>query len=259
MKSDSIWRNGGKHFHNSFSNWTDDYTTFATQQCCATASKSHVVTKLHWKKNQTVGGHASLLHQYCTHLLQRTGCHLRCVNYAGSHVFCVFCFQYGFVNCISAIEASCVCSDGWLCRCIRLLVQRWWIRLTWRRIGLIRGRTRKGVCGRMWISWCWRWRTVRLRWTILFDWNILIWLEIPVLWHAGCFYSLFIILYDSISGLAAGTSLKSSSSLNHISSSSSNCRWSRRYLMFRIIGMLKWLNLVLFLYFCADQQPYSPI
>lgn len=108
----------------------------------------------------------------CTHLLQRTSCHFRCgVNYARCHVFRVFCFQCGFVNCIGGIEASYVCSDGWLCRCIRLLFQRWWIRLTWRRIRLINRRTWQGVCGRMWISWCWRWRTVRFRWTILFNWN----------------------------------------------------------------------------------------
>lgn len=177
-----------------------------------------------------------------THLLQRAGCHLRCVNYTGSHIFRVFCFQCGFVNWIGTIEASNVCSGGRLCRCIRLLVRRWCVRLTWRRIGWINNRcTGNSDCGRMWISWRWRWRTVRLRWTVLFNWRKMncIWLELsrPIL-SSREIGLLFIILYDSISGLAAGTSLKSSSSLNHISSSSSNCRWSRRYLMFRIIGML---------------------
>lgn len=103
-----------------------------------------------------------------THLLQRTGCHLRCVNYTGCHIFRVLCFQCSFVNWIGAIEASCVCSDGRLCG---LLVRRWRIRLTWRRIGWINNRcTGYSDCSRMWISWRWRRRTVRLRWTVLFNW-----------------------------------------------------------------------------------------
>lgn len=173
-----------------------------------------------------------------THLLQRTGCHFRCVNDTGCHIFCVICFQCGFVDWIRTVEATgcCVCGcNGRLCGRIRLLVQRRCVRLTGRRIGLISGRTGYGDCGRMWIGWRWRRRTVRLRWIIFFNWIKEKWkfslgsmCSIRRRESKQRLFSLFIILYDSISGLAAGTSLKSSSSLNHISSSSSNCRWSRR-------------------------------